>query len=208
MKFLALMLTSCTHPGDDWEKRPISYQKPGLWQQSTLTWRLNTLTPIPEGMSEAELLREVAESFQSWEPGGVFTFASSQSGCRSDIVVGFDSPEGKPWDGKFGVMGRASYPWTAGRGHIYLDPSEAWTTDSWALLHEPITDWLPHEIGHVLGLRHMRQPGFTMSGNGPFGPPDETAFAQLRHLYDPSTIVPMSPSCCAHDSLGCIHQTM
>lgn len=88
-------------------------------------------------------------------------------------------------------MGHAIYPWSKNRGHIYLDPSEWWSTKSFAWLADPITDWLPHEIGHALGLRHTIQNGCTMSAHGPFGLPGKADFTQLRYLYSPGTPVPV-----------------
>ena len=75
------------------------------------------------------------------------------------------------------------------RGHIYLDPSEWWSTRSVALIGDPITKWLPHEIGHVLGLQHCPGEDQTMSETGPYSLPSNKSFAQLQHLYAPKTPV-------------------
>lgn len=192
--------SGCSYPQTGWQQRPISYHKPGLWNKPHLTWRLNTLTPIPKRLSEAELIREIGKSFKSWEPGRVFTFSPSRGG-RADIVVGFDTPSDKSWDGRLGTMGVATFPWSPNRGHIFLDPSEWWSTKSFAWFGDPITDWLPHEIGHVLGLRHVLQPGYAMNPVGPFGMPSNADFEQLRHLYSPETLVPTG-ACCVTDTSG------
>lgn len=194
------LVSACSYPSTGWQQRPVSYHKPGLWNKPHLTWRLNTLTPVPRHLTEHELHREIDRSFKSWEPGRVFTFSPSQGG-RADIVVGFDAPPGKSWDGRLGSMGHASFPWSTNRGHIYLDPSEWWSTKSFAWFGEPITDWLPHEIGHALGLRHMLQPGYAMSHVGPYGLPQDADFDQLRYLYSPETLVPTG-ACCVTDTSG------
>ncbi len=187
----SLFLAGCVHPGADWRTKPVSYSKEGLWNKPTLTWRLNLLTPVPSPLEPSAVDREIQESFNAWEKGGVFQFAKAADGDEADIVISFASAPGRPFDGRLGRFGTAAYPWSPNRGRIYLDPSEWWTTKSISLLREPITDWLPHEIGHSLGLLHMGVGGYTMSKIGPFGMPDNAAFAQLRHLYHPDVQVPL-----------------
>lgn len=197
---LAAMVSSCEYPRTGWQQIPVSYNKTGLWNKQHLTWRLNTLTPIPKNLAHDELIREINRSFKLWEPGRVFTFSPS-SGGKADIVIGFEPPPGQSWDGALGVMGHAKYPWSNYRGHIYLDPSEWWSTKSFAWLANPITDWLPHEIGHALGLRHTIQSGYAMSTVGPYFPPGDADFTQLRYLYSPGTVVPTG-TCCVVESSG------
>lgn len=189
------LVSSCAYPtGLEHQStsyhKPLSYHKPGLWNKPHLTWRLNTLTPIPRHLSEQELHREIDKSFRSWEPSRVFTFSPS-SGGRADIVVGFDTPTGKAWDGRLGMMTDATYPWAANRGHIYLDPSEWWRTKSFSWLGDPITAWLPYSIGNALGLKFMPQFGSSNSSQGPFSLPGEKDFELLRQLY---AAEPLSPT--------------
>ena len=192
-RFLCLLLaivglSACQYPSEEWRNLPLSYAKPGLCHQSHLTWRLDTLAGVPAGMLEADVEREVSKSFRSWEGAGVFRFDPSAGG-KADIVVGFKPMPGTVSDGPAGNVARSAYPWSAHRGHIYLDPSEYWTTASFSLFKEPISDWLPHEIGHSMGLLHCQEPGQTMSEMGPYHLPDEFAFAMLRRLYCPGTPV-------------------
>lgn len=197
----ACVISNCAYHEVAWQKKEIrtpsqplglnksvSYTKPQLWNKRHLVWRLDT-TAKPERLSEEELVREIDESFKSWEAAGVFTFAKAQVAEPADIVISFGTPPGRSWDGQLGSMGHASFPWSNDRGHIYLDPSEWWSTRSFALIGDPITKWLPHEIGHVLGLQHVPGEDQTMSEIGPYGLPDKNSFAQLRHLYAPLTPV-------------------
>ncbi|MDB6003239.1 MAG: hypothetical protein JWR15_226 [Prosthecobacter sp.] len=199
----ACLISNCAYHEVAWQKKEISspskplgasklvsYTKPQLWNKRHLTWRLDTtLTPLPERLPQADLQREIAESFKSWEAAGVFTFAPASAGESADITISFGKPPGRSWDGQLGSMGHASFPWSRDRGHIYLDPSEWWSTQSFALIGDPITKWLPHEIGHVLGLQHCHGEDETMSATGPYTLPEKSAFAQLRHLYAPQTPV-------------------
>ncbi len=169
--------------------KSVSYTKPQLWNKRHLTWQLDTATPLPERLSAENLKREIGDSFKSWEAAGVFTFAQAQVGETADITVSFGTPPGRAWDGQLGSMGQASFPWSRDRGHIYLDPSEWWSTSSVALIGDPITKWLPHEIGHVLGLQHCPGEDQTMSETGPYSLPSNKSFAQLQHLYAPKTPV-------------------
>lgn len=198
----ACLISNCAYHEVAWQKneispsshplsagKSVSYTKPQLWNKRHLTWHLDTTTPIPTRLSAEELQREIEESFKSWEAAGVFTFAQAKAGETADIKISFGTPPGRAWDGQLGSMGHASFPWSRDRGHIYLDPSEWWSTKSVALIGDPITKWLPHEIGHVLGLQHCPGEDLTMSETGPYSLPGNKSFAQLQHLYAPKTPV-------------------
>ncbi len=198
----ACLISNCAYHEVAWQKneiltevkpfgtsKPVSYTKPQLWNKRHLTWQLDTTTPLPERLAVEELKREIGESFKSWEAAGVFTFSQARIGEPADITISFGTPPGRAWDGQLGSMGHASFPWSRDRGHIYLDPSEWWSTRSVALIGDPITKWLPHEIGHVLGLQHCHGEDETMSATGPYSLPGKASFAQLRHLYAPATPV-------------------
>ncbi len=198
----ACLISNCAYHEVAWQKnaisssstplgtgRSVSYTKPQLWNKRHLIWQLDTTTSLPDRLSAEELKREIDDSFKSWEAAGVFTFAQAQAGQTADITISFGTPPGRSWDGQLGSMGHASFPWSRDRGHIYLDPSEWWSTRSVALIGDPITKWLPHEIGHVLGLQHCHGENETMSETGPYSLPGNKSFAQLQHLYSPKTPV-------------------
>lgn len=209
----ALAISNCAYHEVAWQDREIStsskplgssravsYTKPQLWNKRHLTWRLDAAA-MPSRLTETELQREIDESFKSWEAAGVFTFAQAQAAETADITISFGTPPGRSWDGQLGSMGHASFPWSRDRGHIYLDPSEWWSTRSVALVGDPITKWLPHEIGHVLGLQHCPSEDQTMSATGPYSLPGKGSFAQLQHLYAPKTPV-FTWVQCVMDSAG------
>ena len=176
----------------NWKARPVSYAKPQLWNKKHLTWRVDPASPAPSYLDPVKLDKAIADSFKSWEPAGIFTFSQAAGSTPADITICFRSPAGKLFErkGKEGCMGQAGFPWSANRGRIYLDPSELWSTESFALFRDPIVNWLPHEIGHVLGLQHsFNDRDQTMCATGPYQRPDDESFSRLRRLYAPSTSV-------------------
>lgn len=181
-------VSGCSLTEEKWREIPVTYHKPQLWNKRHLTWRLDTNSPIPKHLSVTDLRREIEKSFKCWESASVFTFSASTEE-EADIVISFDPPPGRSWDGQLGSMGHASFPWSKSPGRIYLDPSEWWSTKSFALIGDPLTEWLPHEIGHVLGLQHTHKHDHAMSAVGPYKRPDHDCFAQLRRLYSPKTPV-------------------
>lgn len=190
----AALLGSCAYREIAWQehpvrKMPVSYAKPQLWNKRHLTWQLETTKPPPSRLSNSELIQEIGDCFRSWEAAGVFTFAQARAGEPADIVISFQPPPGRSWDGQLGHMGHATFPWSHERGRIYLDPSEWWSTNSVSLVGDPLKSWLPHEIGHVLGLQHTPKQDQTMSESGPYEQPGVESYAQLRRLYAPHTPV-------------------
>ena len=195
----ALIISSCAYETVasrprpvNWKARPISYGKPQLWNKKQLTWKVDPSTPVPSSLDPVKLDQAIADSFKSWEPAGIFTFARAAEGQTADITICFSSPAGKVFErkDKEGCMGQASFPWSANRGRIYLDPAEHWSTESFAIFSDPIVNWLPHEIGHVLGLQHsFAEKDHTMCAYGPYKRPDEESFSRLRRIYAPKTSV-------------------
>jgi len=181
-------VSGCSVSEAKWREIPVTYHKPQLWNKRHLTWRLDTNSPIPKHLSETDLRREIDRCFKCWEPASVFTFSASIEE-EADIVISFDPPPGRKWDGQLGSMAHASFPWSESPGRIFLDPSEWWSTKSFALVGDPLAAWLPHEIGHVLGLQHCHKHDHAMSAVGPYKRPDPDCFSQLRRLYSPKTPV-------------------
>jgi len=168
----------------DWKENPIAYAQATLWNKPHLTWRLDTTAGVPSNLKPDELLAEIDASFKVWERAGVFSF--SQAGDEpADIVLRFTDPPGEKFDGHMGKVAKAYFPWAQNRGEIYLDPEERWSTKRFALTRETVFDWLPHQIGHVLGLKDTTYPSRFVTSYGPYGTPDAWALSDLRHLYVP-----------------------
>lgn len=189
----AALLGSCAYHEIAWQEHPVrrmpvSYAKPQLWNKRHLTWRLEAMN-VPTRLSPTELQQSISTCFRSWEAAGVFTFSQAPIGAPADIVISFCPPPGRSWDGQLGHMGHATFPWSRERGRIYLDPAEWWSTNAISLVGDPLQSWLPHEIGHVLGLQHTPKQDQTMSESGPYEQPGVESYAQLRRLYAPHTPV-------------------
>ena len=160
------------------------YRVEGLWRKSHLTWKLSSEKSLPGRLDPILVKREIAQSFDMWAKAQVFTFAEAEEGETADIVISFDRPKEAAFDRNDCQIGYSFYPWTDRKGEIYLDPDRAWTTRSVGLIAETITDWLPHEIGHVLGLKHSDSCNNVMHPFGPFSTPNKEAFQSLRDLYN------------------------
>lgn len=163
----ALVFTSCAVVDTT---TPVSYSNPALWQRPALTWGIDytgtTLDPAQADM-------EAQACFDEWAAAGVFTFTQAPYAV-ADIKVSFTT---------LATVGHAAYPWQAERGIIRLDGSQPWGTGL-ALLSHSLRDWLPHEIGHALGLKHTLD-GSAMREYGPYGAPTPRDLIRLRELYAP-----------------------
>ena len=176
-------LAACQLPPEEWRDIPVAYDNDVLWTKPRLTWAVDMSSgAVPPGLSQQALLDSVDNCFQQWQQAGVFAFEPTLS-PDADIVIRFTNPPDGQFDGPLGKMSKGFYPWEANRGQIYLDPSERWTTARFGLCTNPLSDWLPHQIAHVLGLRDV--PGATghLSTTGPQGLPDDWALYQLRRRY-------------------------
>lgn len=182
-----LSLSSCQLPPDGWWNQPVAYSNEELWMKPHLTWSVDTSSGnVPPGLSQSALLAEVDVCFQHWQQSGVFTFEPTSS-PDADIVIRFTNPPDGQFDGPLGKMSKGFYPWSPQRGQIYLDPGERWTTAQASVFGNPLSDWLPHQIAHVLGLRDTPGSSRHLSTAGPQGEPDEWALYELRRLYAPTT---------------------
>jgi hypothetical protein len=153
-----------------------------LWSNRSLRWRIASET-VPAGLDRARLEAEIDRCFNYWEGSGIFRFEKTLPGEAADIIIAFGKPPEAKFDEDHARVAYGFYPWSSRPGSIFLDPQERWTTGSYGLTGESIDDWLPHEIGHVLGLRHSHGEGDVMHPVGPFKKPSQNDFANLREVY-------------------------
>ncbi len=152
---------------------PTSYDNPGLWGKRALSWAVDHSTAPT--LSPEALDADVAACFAAWEPAGVFTFHRAADLGSADIKIAF---------GTLADTGHAAFPWQAARGTITLSNSDRWGT-GFALLGNSVRDWLPHEIGHALGLKHTLDDASCMRQAGPYGMPTVADLNRLRAIYSP-----------------------
>ncbi len=174
--------------GRERKNNSACYSIPGLWKKPILTWRLEVTADFPKALQRDQVEKAIAQSFASWQPAGVFTFVRSSDGESADITVSFGSPKEAMFDSMQNRVAYSFYPWSMKPGRIYLDPRDRWSTSQFSLVGEPITDWLPHEIGHALGLTHCKRPGRLMHPVGPFPKPGGSEFRELRKRYAESNL--------------------
>ena len=166
---LASLLASCAIVDTT---TPVGYGNAALWQSRALTWGIDyTTTALPPEQVDAEALA----SFAAWEAAGVFTFTRTTY-AAADIKISFTT---------LADVGHAAFPWQAGRGTIRLNSARAWGAGL-CLFSDSIRDWLPHEIGHALGLKHTMDEGSVMAETGPYGMPTVRDLNRLRMIYNPA----------------------
>jgi len=181
---LSLLLASCCYDSAQLTvSTGPSYRNPLLWNRPNLTWAVDYST-VPVGLSgRCGLDGAVQECLRPWESSGVFRFTQATQGVRPDIRIGF-----RDLGCNNDHAGRAGFPWTADRGQIWLNSQQNWST-GWSLTACQLGDWLPHEVGHSLGLLHTSSCSSCMQEHGPYGKPTHHDLQTLRRVYAPTTVV-------------------
>ena len=181
---LSLGLASCASGGK--KSGNASYgaapAAEGLWKHRTLRWRFASHT-TPSYLSAASVINDLQRCFDYWQGAGVFRFSQASDDEPADIQIAFGKPSEASFDVEHDQMAFGFYPWSSHRGQIFLDPSEKWSTADVSVSGEPITDWVPHEIGHALGLKHSHSDRDVMHAVGPFSRPSGNDFDALRKIY-------------------------
>ena len=155
------------------------------WHKYDLTYSFINSTNKLAGESERELVRE---AFAIWAAATPLTFNEVGSGQAADIEIGwYEGDYGfiEPFDGPGNVLAHATFPNPFAPQQVYLhfDNTERWVNS----LNENV-DLLSvaiHEIGHVLGLGHSRDPRAIMyaSYSGPNRTLSADDIAGVTELY-------------------------
>ncbi|XP_046393280.1 matrix metalloproteinase-14 isoform X2 [Ischnura elegans] len=158
------------------------------WRVRELTYKISK---YPRGLSQEEVDREVAKSFQVWSEHTKLNFIRKKSG-QVHIEIRFERGEhgdGDPFDGPGGTLAHAYFPVYGGDAHF--DDSESWTVRSRRGTN--LFQVAAHEFGHSLGLSHSDVKSALMApfyrGYNPTFTLDNDDIIAIQELYgkkDPS----------------------
>lgn len=126
--------------------------------QTVLTYTFRSAVQV---IDMQELRTACFNAFQKWAGVTQFTFQEASEGAQADIVIGFrrgDHGDGYPFDGPGRILAHSFAP-TDGRFHI--DADENWSTNP-GMYEMDLESVAVHEIGHLLGLGHSRDPNAIM----------------------------------------------
>ncbi|KAG8238011.1 hypothetical protein J437_LFUL015289 [Ladona fulva] len=152
------------------------------WRVRELTYKISK---YPRGLSQEEVDREIAKSFQVWAENTDLSFVKKKSG-QVHIEIRFERGEhgdGDPFDGPGGTLAHAYFPVYGGDAHF--DDSESWTVRSRKGTN--LFQVAAHEFGHSLGLSHSDVKSALMApfyrGYNPVFNLDSDDIAAIQELY-------------------------
>ncbi|EOY04282.1 Matrixin family protein, putative [Theobroma cacao] len=129
-----------------WSKRQLTY----TFRSSAIVISVQQLRPI------------IARAFEKWAAVSQFTFRQAPTFTQADIVIGFHRRfhwDNYPFDGPGNVLAHAFAPQD---GRFHYDADENWSTNPTTVNQIDVESVAVHEIGHLLGLGHSRDPNAIM----------------------------------------------
>ncbi|XP_061137716.1 transforming growth factor beta regulator 1 [Syngnathus typhle] len=132
------------------------------WNKKVITYSIGRYTRDMPPSTVDSLLKS---AFSVWARAGGLTFVCSQN-RNTDITVEFVTQEhgdSYPFDGPSGSLAHTLGPRLAVAGEIHFDDDELWAATGTSGLNLFVV--AAHELGHVLGLKHSRDPASLMHPN-------------------------------------------
>ncbi|GMI98186.1 hypothetical protein like AT1G59970 [Hibiscus trionum] len=130
------------------------------WGKHRLTYKFRSSAHV---ISVLRLRPIIARALQKWAVVSKFTFCEERFFGRSNIVLGFHRRahgDYFPFDGPGNVLAHAFAPRI---GAIHFDADEIWSSNNLTRSYQIHLESVSvHELGHILGLGHNRDPDATM----------------------------------------------
>nr|XP_033952810.1 collagenase 3-like [Pseudochaenichthys georgianus] len=137
------------------------YPRKPTWKNHTITYMISTYTP---DMKREDVEKSFRSALKLWSDAAPLKFIKVNHG-KADIVFSFACKthgDFFPFDGPRGVLAHAFQPGEGIGGDVHFDEDETWTARRQGYSLFAVA---AHELGHLLGLTHSKDPSAIMYPN-------------------------------------------